>query len=257
MQTRSLFPLALALAAAGAGLGLLAWTEGPARPVPDDLPELSVSVLPPEADGLVDALATAYEDVRGLEAEVARAEEALGKARRELSRLHGQRADHAERVAGLQAEARRAEEALAQATGARDALVSALVQAGEALQVARAEHADLQAQGERWRSRSLDAGFDGFLASAQLTACDRGTRRRHGRCRAAVRDALDQPVVEATWRRCADGRQAVPVLAHRGRDEQLPSFAEPLPVTSGLEDGWYVAWCDPTLPEAGEPVDAG
>lgn len=259
MSAKTLVPLALALGAAGAGLALLAWTDPPVRDARLDARALqaSSSVEAPVVDPVAVELVTAFEELRGLEAELTRSEVALAKARKELTRLHGDRADHRERLAELQAEAARAATALGTATAARDALVATLVEAGEALQVARGEQALLRAQGERWQALALAEGFEGFVAQAQLTACERGTRLRHGRCRQAVDEALRQPEVEATWRRCASTGQAVPVLARRAADEALPAFSAPLPDARAVDGRWYVAWCDPLLPEAGGASDAG
>ena len=61
------------------------------------------------------------------------------------------------------------------------------------------------------------------------------------------------PPIKERFQTCVDTYQAVPVLRQREKkDEELPAFAEDLPDDNKFtKKGWYIIFCDPTLPEAG------
>ena len=83
-----------------------------------------------------------------------------------------------------------------------------------------------------------------------MQICDRGTRKRHAKCHAAVDEALSAKQNEH-FTMCVDTYQAVPVLKKTDRGAQIPVHAEWLPDDNKFtRKGWYISFCDPTLPEA-------
>ncbi|TVQ86192.1 MAG: hypothetical protein EA397_20385 [Deltaproteobacteria bacterium] len=96
----------------------------------------------------------------------------------------------------------------------------------------------------------LNNRWKAFRQDAQLEICERGGRRKMGRCREAVEGALDREV-EAKFRHCLKSGQAVPGLREADRNlESLPSHSQWLNQDERLVRGWFVVLCDPTLPEA-------
>ncbi len=115
-----------------------------------------------------------------------------------------------------------------------------------------------KARAEHYKAESTQNLWAAFLANAKVEICDRGTRKRHARCHEAVEQAFDQDM-RARFTTCVDTWQAVPVLkqAPKRKDFQLPQFAEWLPDDNKFtKKGWYVIYCDPTLPEATDVMSA-
>lgn len=96
----------------------------------------------------------------------------------------------------------------------------------------------------------LNNRWKAFRQDAQLEICEKGGRRKMGRCREAVEAALDKPL-EAKFRHCLKSGQAVPGLREADRSfESLPSHSQWLNEDERMLKGWFVVLCDPTLPEA-------
>lgn len=90
----------------------------------------------------------------------------------------------------------------------------------------------------------------GFKQQAQLEICEKGGRRKMGRCREAVLGALSGEL-EAKYRHCVKSGQAVPGVAEAGKDmESLPDYSFWMNEDERATKGWYITLCDPTLPEA-------
>jgi len=107
---------------------------------------------------------------------------------------------------------------------------------------------------KEYKEESTQNLWSSFRNDAKVQICDRGTRKRHENCHAAVDSAFGSRMRDA-FSVCVDTYQAVPVLKQAEKGEQLPRFAKWLPDDNKFtKKGWYVIFCDPTLPEAG--VDA-
>lgn len=137
------------------------------------------------------------------------------------------------------------ESALQTAEQQREELVEKLKTAIKEVSVARE-------QTRVARREVLSVRWEDFVSDAQLNICERGTRRRLDKCHDAV-EAAFTPDRERRYRECVRTQQAVPELheAERGQDD-LPAFAEWVDEDSRFTRGWYILFCDPTLPEAGE-----
>ena len=97
---------------------------------------------------------------------------------------------------------------------------------------------------------------DSFNAEAKVAICDRGSRRRHDKCHEAVETALTAEM-QSKFLSCVDSYQFTPMLRQLERKQEVPSNAMKLSDDDRFTDkGWYIQYCDPTLPEAGEAADA-
>jgi hypothetical protein len=145
-----------------------------------------------------------------------------------------------------------------------DAKKAELVDLRSKLEVAEKEKADLEqklqvavqetsaARSERdmARGETIDVKWNEFKAQAALAICEKGNRKKLGNCREAVAATMT-PERETRFRECISKKQAVPQLRELEKDQKLPTFAEWLNKDSKFTKGWYVLFCDPTLPEAG------
>lgn len=125
----------------------------------------------------------------------------------------------------------------------------------ERLELAVAEVSVAREETRQARHETLSVRWDDFRARAALEVCEKGTRAKLERCREEVLAALT-PDLERRYRECVRRGGAVPQLRELGKNEQLPDHSEYLNPSSRLTRGWYVLFCDPTLPEAGEDATA-
>ena len=115
-------------------------------------------------------------------------------------------------------------------------------------QIKRAETFKVKAK--EFKKKSTENDWKAFDAEAKLEICDKGTRKRHDKCYDAV-DAALGPSVRAKFETCVDSYQARPTLREAKKGEELPDFAEWLPDdTKFTSKGFYIVYCDPTLPES-------
>lgn len=96
----------------------------------------------------------------------------------------------------------------------------------------------------------LNKRWTAFVQTAQLEVCDKGRRKKLGKCREAVEAAMG-PEVEKAYRHCVKSGQAVPGLFEADRKvERLPDYSQYLNQDERIVRDWYITLCDPTLPEA-------
>jgi len=89
-----------------------------------------------------------------------------------------------------------------------------------------------------------------FKQQSQLEICEKGGRRKMGRCREAVLGALSADI-QTKYRHCVKSGQAVPGVREAGKDmENLPDYSYWMNEDERATKGWYITLCDPTLPEA-------
>jgi hypothetical protein len=109
------------------------------------------------------------------------------------------------------------------------------------------------------KNESYDNNWQAFVNGAQLQVCEKGSRKKLGKCRESMVDALSP--LRDTYVHCLRTGQATPTLdeAEKKQDE-LPQFAQWLDQDNKVLKGWFIQLCDPTLPEAKDyvppPVDA-
>lgn len=123
----------------------------------------------------------------------------------------------------------------------------------EKLQTAYTEVSVARAQTKAAKQEVIEVKWDEFKARALVDICEKGTKGKMEKCREAVEAALT-PDREARYRECARKKAAVPQLRRKTKDEkELPAFGEWMGQGSKfMKNEWYILFCDPTLPEAGD-----
>jgi hypothetical protein len=89
-----------------------------------------------------------------------------------------------------------------------------------------------------------------FLNDTQLEICERGNRKKLGRCRETVLEQVSIEQRRDRFAHCVRSKQATPSVHELQKDEQMPTFAKYINQDERVVKDWYVQWCDPTLPEA-------
>ena len=90
----------------------------------------------------------------------------------------------------------------------------------------------------------------GFVQDAMLQVCEKGNRKKMGRCRETITAALGSEF-QSKYRHCIKAGQSVPAVMEADKKQRdLPQYAVWLGQDSRVTKGWYVLFCDPTLPEA-------
>jgi hypothetical protein len=106
-----------------------------------------------------------------------------------------------------------------------------------------------KSKAKKYKRESTENLWSAFQAEAKVSGCDRGTKRRHGKCHESF-DLAMTPKLKERFRNCVDTYQAVPVLKKKKKNEVLPGFSVYLNDESRFTEDWYIIFCDPTLPEA-------
>lgn len=139
---------------------------------------------------------------------------------------------------------------LSQAQGERDQIKQELEQTIRELNTEIVARKKAEALADHFKAESTENLWSSFGNNAKVELCDRGSRRRHEKCHEAV-EAVLTPALKEKFKTCVDTYQAVPVLRRLDKKETLPPYAEQLPEDNKFTDnGWYILFCDPTLPEA-------
>ncbi len=93
-----------------------------------------------------------------------------------------------------------------------------------------------------------------FVNDAQLEICEKGGRKKLGKCRETVTAKVGNDRVRSDFEACVRSGAATPHVAERERDAGLPRFARAIDDADRVTEGWFVAFCDPSLPEADGPA---
>lgn len=253
--------LPLAVAAFSMVVGLLVggaggWMAGRAT---SDEPVLVAAIDPNDirfGDVCAPVTAEAQTRIEELNVRIGGLEGEIGDRERKVLELEAEMERRAARGRALVAELTQAREALASARQERDMLVAAKAQLVEELgranrRIALTERA-LEEQVEltdRVRDRALASDFARFVHEAQLDICERGTRKKLGRCREIVTSLLERSAVRERFEHCVRSGQATPRVSELARGETLPEFSLHLDQDEKVVRDWYLHLCDPTLPE--------
>ena len=191
-----------------------------------------------ERDRLIDA----QERVEGLRGEIESKEAEIASLEikaRENSSLRKELKNRKRELSTLKT-------ALQAAEQQREELVEKLKDAISEVSVAKAET-------RAAKRETLSVKWEEFTARALLEICEKGSRSKLEKCRETV-DAAMTVDRERRYRECVRRRQAVPELRKASKDERtLPAFAEWIDQNSRFtKNDWYILFCDPTLPEAGD-----
>jgi hypothetical protein len=131
----------------------------------------------------------------------------------------------------------------------RERLVVELTQTKE--QLAETEGALTTQKGltERAKEDALVNKWYRFIHTAQLEVCDKGGRNKLGNCREDLQAALMTNPRRDKFAHCVRSGQATPMVREMSKGESLPDFSEMIDEEQKPTKGWYVLFCDPTLPE--------
>jgi hypothetical protein len=254
------FATALAALALGAILGgvigyIAKQGERVEVKVPRDLTAAELAeACAPELETKVTELEAAQNKVAFLEKEVTDRETRVKELEEELKRRPEPKpAAGGTGVSKELAQARkdleeaRAELAIAHAE--KEALVVELTATKE--QLAKTEQA-LTEQVEKTETAKEDALVNKwyrFVSDSQLELCEKGSRKKLGNCREVLQGTLMTNTRRDKFAHCVRSGQAVPTVRELQKEETLPDFAEMIDEEQKQTKGWYVMFCDPTLPE--------
>lgn len=247
------FATAIAALALGAVLGVaIGWVVKPAEKVevrvPRDLTAAELAAAcAPQVEETVNELEKAQTKVQQLEGEVqdrqarveeleARMKSGGGSLRRELEQAKADLAEAREQLEIAEAEKERL---VVELTQTKQKLAETEVALEE--QVEKTELAKEDALTNKWYR---------FLNDAQLEICEKGNRKKLGRCRETVEENLMAPERRDKFAHCVRSGQAVPSVHELDKKATtMPDFSEMINEEAKQTKGWYVLFCDPTLPE--------
>lgn len=271
-STRRPFALAIGGGIAGALIATLALQPGSPDTAPQVVQPTPELVQPPaEEPPQIDETERAQAQLVKAQAQVVGLNQALEARELEMQQMKADRSAANTRASArwqaMEQELELLQVQLAEAEAARDQAKEQLTMALAELDAKKAELtqtlAELDEQIQETRKAQRQAKvfkqasgrnlWAAFGENAKVRVCDRGTRRGLDRCHEAVDQALDEELAVA-FSSCVDDRHAMPVLMEGSRGEALPAHAVPLP-DDRFTRGWYVSLCDPTLPEAGDPLE--
>lgn len=199
-----------------------------------------------------DLLATESEKASAAMSRVKSLQEELALKESELTKLKGDKAKSAERRSRLSEEISFLRVQLASAEEERNTLRKELKQTLKELDFQVVQSQKFKRKAKRYKMESTTNLWSAFLANAKVKICDRGSRRRHEKCHAAVEEALSSQI-RSRFTVCVDTYQSVPVLKQIGKSESIPKYSGRLSTDNKFtKKGWHVLFCDPTLPEAGD-----
>ena len=199
--------------------------------------------------------------VEALQNDLAAKEEELAKLKAEDIKDEKRRAAAARKWREMEAELETMRSQLTEAETERDTLRTELKQTLVQLDRQIAETKKFKTKAKVYRAKAIQYKTEStenlwksFGAEAKVEICDRGSRKRHEKCHAAVEAAFTSRV-RSKFEECVDTYQAIPVLRQLEKDEKLPNLAEELPNDNKFtKKGWVIIWCDPSLPEAGDKI---
>jgi len=141
---------------------------------------------------------------------------------------------------------------LAQAEEERNELRKQLKQTLRELDFQISQTKKFKLKAKRYKMESTTNLWGAFVATAKTKICDKGTRKRHGKCYAAVEGAMSSQI-RGKFTVCVDTYQSVPVLKQKKKGDPMPNYSQRLAEDNKFtKKGWYILFCDPTLPEAGD-----
>jgi len=243
-QVASLFIIFLSATSAVAFVAGRTSTPPLAPPAP--APIVTEVVVEPDPLTLV-ALKERQAAVEDLTAQLQSREAELEAVRRS-GRAAG--AAQRSRIAELESEVELLRGQLVVVEAERDTLRGELTQALAELDTQIAENKRVRQRARVYKRASTHNLWSAFVSDAKVQICDKGSRKAHGRCHAAVDTFFDEASL-ARFSACVDTQQAVPVLQKAGRGQAQPAGSVALPEDNRFtRKGWHVLYCDPTLPEA-------
>lgn len=225
---------------------------------PDDEPVTEDPALAASSEG---APAAEVDPVAALEAAQARVASLQGEidARKaELDQLRDARDEDLVRSdtrrADLEREVARLRTRLGDAQAQRDDLSGRLRVALADLDREIGANVETRRQVVALEAANTDNLWVAFTQSVKIEVCGQITERLRERCRERVDGWFDEGRQDR-FASCVTEHETIPSLWRR-EGGALPDYGEPLDLGPGRRQGWYVQFCNPTLPEA-VVADAG
>jgi len=251
-------PFATAFASLIVGVlvgGTFGWVVKPDTEVEVEIPrdytedELAEVCLP-EVQEKATALEEANVKVTSLSSQVREKETRVKELQAEMDR-------RAERGRELYLEFQQAKEELAQvklelqaAEEEKEVLIEELTRTVEKLEETEEELEEQVELTGRAKEDALVNKYYRFVNDAQLEICEKGNRKKLGKCREAVTAELERPERRDKFAHCVRSGQATPSVHEMEKGASMPQFAEYINEDDKIVKGWYLLLCDPTLPEA-------
>jgi len=180
------------------------------------------------------------------------ANRALLAAEKEIDALRKKGKQKSPRLKELEARVKELEAELEVVTKERDELQSALDSTIVQLENQIEQTRKYRQKAVYYRNESVSNQWLHFKEAAKTNIC---TERRLKNKRVECQEVLDQLLnkeLEAKYSECVKSHQAVPLLREFEKKEARPTYTVALGESGYLKD-WGVVFCDPTLPEAGDP----
>jgi chromosome segregation ATPase len=198
-------------------------------------------------------LRAAQDEVSSLRTTLESRELELAELRDDQRRKQAAGAEAAQRLRDLEEEVSTLRVQLEEVTAERDGLIVELKTTVRKLEVQIKETEKYKKEAKKWKRKSTANAWRSFIAEAKVAICDRGTKKRHEKCHAAVDESLNDEFQDL-FETCVDSYQATPILGQVDKGMGLPAFAREVPDDRRFSSrgGWHIRFCDPTLPEAGE-----
>lgn len=213
--------------------------------------QIEVPVEVPATDDLQaqDELSVAQNKVSDLERTVATQERQVNELEEKLRKGAVAGKSLRAELAAVKAELVETEKALAVALQEKEEVLVQLKLTTEQLEQTEVKLAEVTVQRDDAREDAMYNRWQDFVKGAQLEVCDRGGRKKLGNCREVVAAAVRSPENEARFAHCLLSGQAQPTIRELDKDTELPTFSAMLDEEQKQTKGWYVEYCDPTLPE--------
>lgn len=215
--------------------------EVPRDPTQEELAGMCEPVVDVAVAEAATDLEEAQDSVRTLEAQVASKEAEVAELETEMARRAEKGRELATELKKAKAELASLEEQLSAAIQKQEELSAELTDTKEKLtaQIEETHEAKETSLGFQWEH---------FVADSELEVCEKGGRKKMGRCRETVKVSMS-PSVKAAFEHCIRSDQEAPIVVEATRDAALPKFGTWLDQDERVTKGWYVLLCDPTLPE--------
>ena len=199
-----------------------------------------------------DLIATEAQRAQDAIARVNTLQDELAAKEEELTKLKGAKAKSGKARSRLNDEIAFLRVQLASAEEEREALRVELKQTIKELDFQVDQSKKFKRKAKRYKMESTTNLWSAFVSNAKVKVCNRGTKKRHEKCNEAVEEALANQM-RARFTVCVDTFQSVPVLKQERKGGAMPRYSAKLSEDNKFtKKGWYVLFCDPTLPEAGD-----
>ncbi len=223
-------------------------------PTPDELD----AACAPEVAEVQDELTTAQVRVNELERTAAEKEGQVQELEARIARGAEVGKELRAELARVKAELEETKEQLAVAIEEKEQLLVELRETEQELEETKETLVVRTQERDDAREDALYNRWDDFLGDAQLEICEQGNRKKLGNCRESVMAALATDSRRDRFAHCIRSGQAQPMVRELEKDVELPQYSEMMDEEIKQVKGWFVEFCDPTLPELdGAPLAQG